>query len=73
MAPELHGREGVTFLVREVASKLREASGRACRERGGVRWLGTDGAAENRGGVRWLTGGRQQWGHGQNARGRSLL
>jgi hypothetical protein len=51
MTPELNGGEGVAFLVREVASKLKEALGPAYGERGGVRWLGTDGAAKNRGGV----------------------
>jgi hypothetical protein len=49
-APELNGGEGVTFLVREVALKLKEAPGPAYAERGGVSWLGTDGAAEGRGG-----------------------
>jgi hypothetical protein len=43
-APELNGGEGVAFLVREAAPKLKEAPGPAYRERGGVRWLGTDRA-----------------------------
>jgi hypothetical protein len=49
--PELNGGEGVVFLVWEAAPKLKDASGPAYEERGGVPWLGTDGAAENRGGV----------------------
>jgi hypothetical protein len=48
-APEHHSGEGVAFLVREAAPKLKEALGTAYGERGGVRWLGTDGAAEGRG------------------------
>jgi hypothetical protein len=51
MAPELNGGEGVTFLVQEAALKLKEAPRPAYGERGGVRWLGTDGAVENRGGA----------------------
>jgi hypothetical protein len=47
---ELNDGEGVTFLVWEAASKLKEAPGPAYGERGGVRWLGTNGAAKNRGG-----------------------
>jgi hypothetical protein len=47
MAPELNGSEGVAFLVQEAAMKLKEAPGHAYGERGGGRWLGTDGAAEN--------------------------
>jgi hypothetical protein len=43
---ELNGGEGVTFLVREAAPKLKEAPGPVY----GEKWLGTDGAAENRGG-----------------------
>jgi hypothetical protein len=43
-APELNGSEGVAFLVREAAPKLKEAPRPAYGERGGVRWLGTDGA-----------------------------
>jgi hypothetical protein len=50
MASELNGGEGVTFLVREVAPKLKEALGPAYGESGGVRWLVTDGAVENRSG-----------------------
>jgi hypothetical protein len=42
MAPKLNDGEGVTFLVREVAPKLKEAPGPTERERGGVRQLGTD-------------------------------
>jgi hypothetical protein len=49
-APEVNSGEGVTFLVREAAPKLKEAPGSTYGERGGVRWLGTDGAVENRGG-----------------------
>jgi hypothetical protein len=49
--PELNDGEGVAFLVREAALKLKEAQGLAYEERGGVRWLGTDGAVENRGGA----------------------
>jgi hypothetical protein len=51
MASELNSGEGVVFLVREAAPKHKEAPGPAYGERGGVRWLGTDGAAENRGGA----------------------
>jgi hypothetical protein len=47
MAPELNNSEGVAFLVREAALKLKEAPGHAYGERGGGRWLGTDGVAEN--------------------------
>jgi hypothetical protein len=36
-------------LVRDVASKLKEALGPTQRERGGVRPVGTDEVAENRG------------------------
>jgi hypothetical protein len=43
------GDEVVAFLVREAAPKLKEAPGPTYGERGGVRWLGTDGATENRG------------------------
>jgi hypothetical protein len=70
----LKGDEGVAFLVREAVSKLKEAPGPAYGERGGVRWLGTDGVAETET-VRWrrLTGGRQRWGRRQNSQGRSLL
>jgi hypothetical protein len=46
MVPELNGGEGVTFLVREAAPKLKEASAPAYGERGGVRCLGTDGVAK---------------------------
>jgi hypothetical protein len=49
-APELNGGEGVAFLVREVAPKLKEAPGPTQWERGGVRRLGTDEAVENRSG-----------------------
>jgi hypothetical protein len=48
---ELNDGEGVTFLVREAALKLKEALGPAYGERGGMRWLGTDIAAKNRGGA----------------------
>jgi hypothetical protein len=51
MAPEFNGGEGVTILVQEAALKLKEAPSPAYGKRGGVRWLGTDGATENRGGV----------------------
>jgi hypothetical protein len=49
--PKLNDGEGVAFLVREAALKLKEAPGPTHGERGGVRWLGTDRAVENRGGV----------------------
>jgi hypothetical protein len=48
--PELNVGEGVAFLVQEVAQKIMEALGPTYGERGGVRWLGIDGAAESRGG-----------------------
>jgi hypothetical protein len=51
MVPELNDSESVTFLVREEAPKLKEAPGPTYGERGAVRWLGTDGAAENIGGA----------------------
>jgi hypothetical protein len=47
----LNGSEDVAFLVREAAPKLKEAPGPTYGERGGVRWLGIDGAVENRGGA----------------------
>jgi hypothetical protein len=53
MVSKLNGDEGVAFLVRDTAQKVKEAPGPAYEERGGVRWLGTDAAMENRGGVRW--------------------
>jgi hypothetical protein len=49
-APEVNSGEGITFLVREAAPKLKEDPGSTYGERGGVRWLDTDGAVENRGG-----------------------
>jgi hypothetical protein len=49
--PELNDGEGVDSLGREAALGSGEALRPAHGEKGEVRWLGTDGAAENRGGV----------------------
>jgi hypothetical protein len=49
-APELNGSDGADPSGWGAALGSGEALGPAYRERGGVRWLGTDGAAENRGG-----------------------
>jgi hypothetical protein len=49
MAPELNSGEGVGPSDRGAAVRLDKASGPTHVERGGVRWLGTDGVAENRG------------------------
>jgi hypothetical protein len=49
MAPELNGSEGAGPLGWEAALGSGEALGPTCRERGGVRWLGTDEVVENRG------------------------
>jgi hypothetical protein len=49
MAPELNCGEGVGSSGRGATPCSSEAPVPAHRERGGVRWLGTDGVAENRG------------------------
>jgi hypothetical protein len=49
MEPELNGGEGVSSLGWGATPSSSEAPGPAHREKGGVRWLGTDGVAENRG------------------------
>jgi hypothetical protein len=51
MVPELNDGEGVDSLGREATLGSGEALRPVHGEKGGVRWLGTDGAAENRGGV----------------------
>jgi hypothetical protein len=48
-APEPNDGEGVGPLGRGAALSSSEAPGPAHGERGGVRWLGTDGVEENRG------------------------
>jgi hypothetical protein len=48
-APELNGGEDAGPSARGAAPKAGEAPGHAHRERGGMRWLGTNGVAENRG------------------------
>jgi hypothetical protein len=48
MAPELNGGEDVGPSCRGAAPRSSEAPGPAHGERGGMRWLGTDGVAENR-------------------------
>jgi hypothetical protein len=48
-ASELNGGEGVGPSVRGATPSSGKAPGPAHGERGGVRWLGTDGVAENRG------------------------
>jgi hypothetical protein len=49
MAPELNGGEDAGPSGRGAALRSGEAPGPVHGERGGVRWLGTDGVAENRG------------------------
>jgi hypothetical protein len=49
MAPELNGGEGVSSSGRGATLSSSEAPVPAHGERGGVRWLGTDGMVENRG------------------------
>jgi hypothetical protein len=56
MAPELNSGEGAGPLDRGAALGSGKALGPAHRERGGVRWLGTDEVAENSGGKQ-----RQAW------------
>jgi hypothetical protein len=48
-ASELNGGEGVGSSVWGATSSSGKAPEPAHGERGGVRWLGTDGVAENRG------------------------
>jgi hypothetical protein len=48
-APELNGSEGVGSSGQGANLSSREALGPTHGERGGVRWLGTDGVVENRG------------------------
>jgi hypothetical protein len=49
MVPELNGGEGADPSGWGIALGSREALGLAYRERGWVRWLGTDKVAKNRG------------------------
>jgi hypothetical protein len=48
-APKLNGGEGAGPSGRGAALRSGEAPGPTHGERGGVRWLGTDGVAEKRG------------------------
>jgi hypothetical protein len=48
-APEVSSGEGVGSSGRGATLSSGEAPGPAHGERGGVRWLGTDGMVENRG------------------------
>jgi hypothetical protein len=47
MTPELNGGEGVGASGRGATLSSGEAPGPTHGERGGVRWLGTDGMVEN--------------------------
>jgi hypothetical protein len=49
MASELNSAEGASPSGHGAAPRSGEAPGPMHRERGGVRWLGTNGVAENRG------------------------
>jgi hypothetical protein len=48
-SPQLNGGEGVDPSSRGAALRSSKGPGPTHGERGGVRWLGTDGVAENRG------------------------